>query len=123
MANYPVLSLQLDAISLKQESLNTALPAKNTDGGYTITRAKNTRRPRRLFSFKHKNISPADKTLLEDHWNAMMGSSQAFNWTNPDTSEIINVRFDSGMDKITFERQGYGSNSRWNTGTITLKEV
>lgn len=122
MPAYPTLSYDFDATSFKESSENPVIPPSSTEGGYTITRPRFTRRPRRTFMFRHLGISEADRLTLQNFWDDHYGGSLAFNWTHPVTSVVYNVRFDPQMT-MDFDRIGFGTNHRYDTGTITLKEV
>lgn len=121
MASYPTLSKDFDASSFEEESENPVV-ASEMEGGYTITRARFTRSPRRKFTFKHVDISDADKTTLQTFWDDHKGGASAFNWTHPISGAVINVRFSPDM-KLSFKRTGYGENHRWDSDTIELREV
>ncbi len=122
MSNFPTLSIGLDASTFQETSENTAVSGGDTEGGYVYTRARHTRRPRRSFMFSFTDISDNDKSTLQTFWDDRQGGSGAFNWTHPVSSTVYNVRFDIEME-LEFERAGYGNNHRWNSSTITLKEV
>jgi phage-related protein len=122
MADFPTLSKQLDASAFKMSYENPSTKEGETDGGYVITRARHTRRPRRIFTIRFVDITETDRLALEAFWDARRGGSEAFNWTNPVTSDVFNVRFDS-QNSIEFNRVGYGTNHRYDTNEIVLKEV
>lgn len=123
MADFPTLSIDFDASSFEVEIDNPSVEPEKTDGGYLITRPRYTRTPPKTYKFKYVNISHADRLLLETFWNTTVkGSSVAFNWTEPTTSAVKNVRFGPGT-KLTFNRIGFGTNHRYETGEIRLVEV
>ena len=119
---FPTLSIQPDALSFKVSIPNAAKEPQETDGGYMFTRPKFTRRAARTFSFKFKDLSQADKAALEGFWFQTKGSAVAFNWTEPTTGAVHNVRFGKGMT-IEFQRSGVGFNHRYDTNDIQLTEV
>lgn len=122
MADFPTLSKGFDATAFKMSYENPAVQEGETEGGYVITRARHTRRPRRYFTIRFLDITEADRLLLEDFWDDHRGGSVGFNWTNPITAAVFNVRFDSGAS-LEFSRTGYGTNHRYDTSEITLKEI
>jgi phage-related protein len=122
MADFPILTNNFDAGSFKESSENPAVAGGDTEGGYDISRARHTRRPRRTFTFQFADISEAERVILQNFWDARLGGSGAFNWTHPITAVVYNVRFDRQMT-MDFSRSGYGFNHRWDSSTITLKEV
>lgn len=122
MANFPILSKDFDATSFKESSENPSVAGGETEGGYDYTRARFTRRPRRSFSFKFVDISEAERLTLQTFWDDHYGGSNAFNWVHPVTGQTYNVRFDRQMT-LDFSRTGFGTNHRYDTNEITLKEV
>lgn len=124
MADFPTLSKKPDGESYKEETDNPSIDPEGTDGGYFITRPRYTRTPPTTFRFRFRDISLADKGILDTFWKTTVkGSSVGFNWTNPVTGTVHNVRFGKEMKKIEFERTGYGTNHRFDTGEIILTEV
>lgn len=90
------------------------------EGGYSMSRARYTRTPRRTFTFKFTDISEADRQLLQTFWNTKMGGSVSFTWTIPTTLEEVTVRFEEPMK---YQYVGAGTNHRWDIGSVKLKEV
>lgn len=122
MTDFPVVHY-LDAATFSETQEDPAIQAAKMEGGYVLSRPRFTRRPRRMFSFNFDYMSDADKLTLQTFWNTVYGSSNMFNWTHPGTGEVINVRFDSGMQNIKYDRIGFGPTSYWKTGIVTLTEV
>ena len=121
LTDYPTFSKDFDASSFNEESENPVI-ASDTEGGYVISRPRFTRTPRRTFSFKHVDLSEAERGILQDFWNGRRGGAGIFRWTHPVTGASINVRFSPEM-KLNFNRTGYGMNHRWDTNEIVLVEV
>jgi hypothetical protein len=119
---FPTLSKHPDAESFKISVPNPSKDGQDTDGGYFITRPKYTRRPPRSFKFQYKDIGQADRVTLEAFWDQVKGSSVAFNWTDPTTNVLHNVRFGKGTT-LEISRYGMGLNHRYDTNEITLTEV
>jgi phage-related protein len=122
MADFPILSNDFDAASFTEASENPSVAGGDTEGGYEISRARHTRRPRRTWTFRFGDITEAERVILQNFWDARFGGAGAFNWTHPITAVVYNVRFEK-QSTLEFSRTGYGTNHRWDTGTITLKEV
>lgn len=120
--NFPTLSMLPDGDSLQIEADNPAIEPQDTDGGYLITRPQYTRTPPRTFSFMYSDLGQADRDALDNFWNQVKGSSVAFNWTDPTSGTVYNVRFDKGF-KLQLQRWGVASNHRYKTNTIVLVEV
>jgi phage-related protein len=121
MSNYPTFTYEFDASSFRETAENPVI-ASEAEGGYTLTRPRFTRAPRRTFRFRHRNITDAEKQTLLTFWNDRKGGSGAFNWTHPIQGTVINVRFGPDME-MEFERIGFGTNHRWDSGEIILVEV
>lgn len=120
---FPTLSRLPDGEKFKLSSPNASKEGKDTDGGYWITRPRFTRRPPKSFKFSYTDISDDDKATLLDFWeDKAKGSSVAFNWTDPSTGLIHNVRFGKGVE-LEFDRTGYGPINRWDTNELTVTEV
>jgi hypothetical protein len=79
------------------------------EGGYVITRPKHTRKPRRTWKGGYKDLISQDKTLLDDFWDAVTGAV-IFNWTNPESSVVYQVRF---TKPIEWSYTGIGPTRRW----------
>ncbi|MEO9387060.1 hypothetical protein [Chromobacterium phragmitis] len=90
------------------------------EGGYTVTRPRFTRRPRRKFAVAYTFISADDKKLLEGFWNAVKGGSGMFWWPLPYSDEKAVCRFGEG--EIDFQYVGAGGNHRWDV-KMAIEEV
>tara|TARA_R100001086_G_scaffold249921_1_gene191836 strand:- start:1295 stop:1663 length:369 start_codon:yes stop_codon:yes gene_type:complete len=122
MADFPILSKDFDATSFSEKSENPVVTGGETEGGYQYTRPRFTRRPRKTFTFAYSDISEAERLILQNFWDARLGGSGAFNWVHPVTGVTHNVRFGDQME-LTFTRIGFGTNHRWDSSEIILKEV
>lgn len=112
----------MDAATYSETIEDPAVSNAKMEGGYVTSRPKFTRRPRRMFAFQFVDMTDTDKATLLNFYNSMFGSSNAFTWTHPATSESINVRFDPST-KLKFSRIGFGPINVWQTDTIILAEV
>lgn len=121
--DFPTLSQKPDGETFKVSIENPAIEPQNTDGGYLITRPKYTRAPPRTFMFQFSDISQDDRTTLDTFFSTQAkGSSVAFDWADPTSGTVYNVRFSKGFI-LEFDRTGYGSNHRYDTNMISLTEV
>lgn len=121
--DFPTLSKKPDGESFKLKVPNPAKEPEDTDGGYSITRPKYTRKPPLTFTFAFKDISQADRDTLLTFWREIVkGSSVAFNFRDPTNGVLHNVRFGKGYE-LEFKRVGFGSNHRYDTNDIVLTEV
>lgn len=94
-----------------------------SEGGWSVTRPRYTRRTPRLFTLGFTDISNADKLVLQDLYVQTRGSSDMItDWPHPIGGELINVRFQKGS-KPEFVYRGMGGNHRWNVSGIILEEV
>ena len=102
------------------EKMKDAAIRHEMDGGYTVTRARFTRAPRRTFTTGFSAISNADKSTLTVFYRQMKGGSEAFLWTHPISNEIINVRF---VGDLEAKYAGVGQTPLWDVTNIQLEEV
>ena len=118
MSNFPTLSLKPDS---EKYSVTAEDPAiKNEmEGGYVTSRPRFTRKPRRTFTIGYTMMKEADRTLLNDFWDEVMGSSMTFDWVNEFTGETISVRFG---ERWTETYVGKGSYRAWNITNLTFVE-
>lgn len=121
MTTFPLIN-HYDAATFRQTSEDPAISPAKMDGGYVISRPRFTRRPRRSYMFTFVEMQDTDMTTLQNFWDTVRGSSNAFNWVHFQTGATINVRFDPAT-KLVFTRDGYGPVNRWHTDVITLTEV
>lgn len=99
----------IDSASFEVGFIDPAMRAE-MDGGYTVSRARNTRTPRRTFKGAYKNLDNADKAVLEAFYIAVKGGSMIFEWTDPESLTVYLVRIKSWGG---FKYVGYGINRRW----------
>lgn len=94
MANpiFPILAKGQDSKFYKVSQENVALTTK-MDGGYVVSRAKHTRKPRKTYTTGYTGIGNADRALLQNFWDTVRGGSVVFDWTDPISNTVIQVRF------------------------------
>lgn len=91
MSAFPTLS-KVPAYPLDEESEDAVLRS-SSEAGYQTTRPRFTR-VHRKFSVKYEGSPQADKNLLDTFYYITLGNGSAiFQWTHPQTSSVINVRF------------------------------
>ncbi len=127
MTAFPILSRKPDQKTYKEQAENPAIITPQ-EGGYDITRPRHTRRPRRYFVFRYRHLTNAEKELLQQHWDAVRGGSEAFEWIRPTDGQSFLVRYHEMEKGIDFSYEVYEEhagvvNHRWDTGDIMLKEV
>lgn len=96
-------------------------PALRTqmEGGYVVTRPKHTRKPRRTFKSGCTAITTDQRKVLEGFYDAVRGGSAIFDWADPVTGEVFQVRF---KEKITFKYTGVGISQLWDV-QFTLEQA
>jgi hypothetical protein len=90
MADFPTLSSK--AQSCPDEPIDDTISSKS-EGGYTMTRPRNTRQ-RRKFGPVKMMLSAADWAALKT-FDGIVGGWSIFNWTHPVTGTVHQVRFTS----------------------------
>lgn len=115
---FPTLASKPDSAGAKRSAEDPSMSVE-MEGGYTYTRARFTRTPRKKWSMKYTFISDADRVLLENFWNTVRGGSESFFWFDPlDNTQYV-VRF---KKEINFTYKGRGGNHRWDVD-FDLEEV
>ncbi len=115
MVDFPTFTKgAADSKTFKSESADPALRTEKEDG-YTITRARYTRAPRKTFTITYRFLDEADRATLESFWDSMRGGSAIFRWRHPITLAWHNVRFKDSL-KLVFT--GVGA---WNSWDVTLQ--
>lgn len=89
------------------------------DGGYVVTRPKHTRSPRRTFSTGYTMLKPIDRAALDTFYRTVFGGSVIFDWIDPMTSVVYQVRFTS---KLAYKYSGVGTTQRWDI-SFTLEQA
>lgn len=102
------------SVELEDPSLKTKM-----EGGYVISRAKHTRRPRRTFTTGFSFIKDSERKILEDFYDSVRGSSLTFYWNDPIYNERFTVRF---AEKYSFKYIGIRNVHRWDV-TFSLEEA
>lgn len=121
MTTYPANIRLLDAAAFTEEFEDVAMKSAEMEGGYSLSRPKFTRSPRRTWTFRYVEMRDADKLLLEDMWKAVKGRSNIFTWVHPISGASISCRF--GDMKMRFSRSGYGPINLWQSDTVIITEV
>jgi hypothetical protein len=119
MAAFPTLAVgKPDSRQYAESQENTALRTE-LEGGYTATRPKHTRTPRRYWKVAYQYMNNADKALLDAHWNTQRGGSLAFDWVNPQNGTTYTVRYKSTIEWVY---KGAGPTQRWDC-SFELEQV
>lgn len=110
MAAFPTLSYGKPDSRKFSESREDPALRSQIEGGYTASRPKHTRTPRRNFKVGYTSLSNEDKLLLDAHWDTQRGGSLGFTWVHPITNVSYFVRYKSDFD---WSYVGYGDNLQW----------
>jgi hypothetical protein len=106
---FPTLADGQDSKLYSVEAENPAIKTE-TDGGYVISRAKHTRKPRKTFTTGYTSISDADKKKIEAFYDLVRGGSVIFDWEDTESGLTHQVRF-SAMPNYKYK--GAGLLRRW----------
>lgn len=121
MADFPTVTLA-GLEDSKHFTESSADPAKRyeMDGGYTVTRPRYTRLPRKTWTTGFTDLTDAEKNNFVAFWESKKGGSDSFTYLNPADATEYTVRF-KGMPKIKYT--GMASLRRWDITEITLEQV
>lgn len=119
MANPVFPNLVLDRGGLDSQQFSVTLEdvamKSEMEGGYVVSRAKHTRKPRKTFNVAYKGISDADRATLDSFYSTVGGGSVIFDWTDPSAGTTWQVRFEG---ELQFSYAGKGTTKLWN---VTFK--
>lgn len=117
MPAFPTLSVDHDSSKYSVE-LDDNTMSQDLEGGYTATRKRTTRKPRRTWTIGYTHITDADKNALVAFYEQNV-SAVIFTWLNIEDGQTYNVRF---VGKMKFTYQGKGPWRRWDCD-LTLKQA
>jgi len=105
---FPTMNKEQDSryyeVTPEDKSLKTQM-----EGGYVVSRARHTRKPRRSFKTGYTGIGPADRQRLLDFYDTVNGSV-IFDWIDPIERAVYQVRFAGAP---TFKYVGIGETKLW----------
>lgn len=107
---FPTMDKDQDSRFYGVELEDVAMKTK-MDGGYVVSRAKHTRRPRRTFSTGFSGIGNPDRARLESFYDQVRGGADVFDWTDPIEQKVYQVRF--ADNKLSFRYVGIGISQLW----------
>lgn len=121
MADFPTTELA-GLEDSKHFTESSADPAKRyeMDGGYTITRPRYTRTPRKTWTTGFTDLTATQKDSFMAFWESKKGGADSFTYLNPADATTYTVRF-KGVAKIKYT--GMGPLRRWDITDITLEQV
>lgn len=121
MADFPTVNLAglEDSKHFKQEQADPAM-RQEVDGGYTITRPRYTRIPRKTWTTGFTDLTDAQKAEFDTFWETQRGGSNSFTYLNPADAVTYTVRF-KGVPKVIYT--GMGPLRRWDITGIVLEQV
>lgn len=121
MADFPTVNLAglEDSKYFEQE---VADPAQRTevDGGYTLTRPRYTRTPRKSWKTGFTDLTDTEKAEFDAFWDTQRGGSNSFTYLNPADAVTYTVRF-VGTPRIKYS--GMGPLRRWDITNIKLEQI
>jgi hypothetical protein len=97
------------------ETRNRPMHSSESEAGYVSQRPKGTKKFMQ-FDISYNNLTDAQKTTLEDFYDANIG--QIVTYIHPTTGTSYDVRYDA--DKITFKRKP--KMNSW-SHSVSLKEI
>lgn len=111
IATFPTLPSGMlpDSSKYEMSHKDPAMRAE-MEGGYTVTRARFTRKPLKLFKIGFTSITGADRTALNNFYDSVRGGSVIFAWTDPESQLPFNVRF---KGDFAFHYTGRGTTRLW----------
>lgn len=113
-----VLQSRQDSAQFSESSLDDTIKGE-TDGGYTLTRRRSTRAPRKIFKTGFTDLSDEEKLSLESFY-ATHTTHQIFEWTHPVTLVQYSVRFEAPIVPNYHGALGY---HRWDVQSISIVQV
>lgn len=118
MADFPDFGGKEDSTKFTLELEDVGVRSE-MEGGYVLTRPRHTRRPRRTWTTGFTDLSDDQKNTFEAFFNTH-GTYKVFTYEVNTSNEIVQVRFSSVP---AFDYKGFGTNFRWDVGSIKLEEV
>ena len=121
MADFPTVALA-GLEDSKHFIEDVADPAKRqeVDGGYTVTRPRYTRLPRKTWTTGFTDLTTAEKDSYVSFWESKKGGADSFSYLNPADAATYTVRF---KQKATIKYSGMGSLRRWEITGVMLEQV
>lgn len=121
MADFPTVNLAGKEDS-KYHSVSQADPAMRheVEGGYTMTRPRYTRVPRKTWTTGFTDLTDTEKNEFTTFWDTKRGGAASFTYLNPADNVTYTVRF-KGVPTIKYT--GMGPLRRWDITNISLEQV
>lgn len=101
MADYPTLPIA----KLKELPGDYGVTKTEFEFGYRQTRPTRTKAARR-YEIDHETLTAAEATTWKSFWDARTGGGEAFNFTDPRTSNVVVVQFDDDGGQPPVESKG-----------------
>ncbi len=123
MAGHNFPTATLDGLEdSKHFGVQQADPVKRSesDGGYTTTRPRYTRLPRKTWTTGFTDLTDTQKDSFTTFWDTQRGGSDSFIYLNPADAANYTVRF-KGQPKIKYT--GMASLRLWQITGIVLEQV
>lgn len=120
MADYPTIAIAHEGFVEMPRAYQVV--RTGYEAGYAQTRAKVTTAPR-AFQLTHHGATAAEVATWVSFWEARKGGSEAFNFTDPRTGNVIACRFKHDASNPPSIAPLGGGNVGFNIGPIMLEEA
>lgn len=118
-AVFPPAGIKEDSSQFTKSFKDNTVEVK-TDGGYSYTRPRSARRPRRIFKTGFTNLNPTQEAQVSEFF-ATVGKHTIFTYLVPTTGEAVSVRFTSDLPESKYV--GAGGTHRYNIADVEMTEV
>jgi len=105
---FPKMDKEMDSSLYSVEQEDKSLKTK-MEGGYVVSRAKHTRKPRKTWRVGYTALLAPDKKRLMEFYD-VVDCSLIFDWTDPPTQEVYQVRFAATP---SYNYKGMGHTQLW----------
>lgn len=116
---FPPTGVREDSKYFKKSFKDNTVESK-TDGGYSYTRPRSARKPRRVFKTGFTNLTPSQESTLMN-FVGTVGKSVIFTYQVPTTGELVSVRFTGNLPSSNYE--GAGGTHRYSVSDVEMTEV
>ena len=118
MADFPNGGVKEDSKFFGVATPNSA-QRNETDGGYTLTRPRFTRAPRKTFTTGFTNLTLAQKDAIQGFYDEK-GGAISFTWQDPTSGITHVVRF---KGDLKWKYSGKDTQFRFDSDPIELEQV
>lgn len=116
---FPPAGVKEDSSQFSKSFKDNTVEVK-TDGGYSYTRPRSARRPRRIFKTGFTNLNTTEESQVSN-FMAIVGKHTIFTYIVPTTGEAVSVRFTGELPESKYV--GVGGTHRYNIADVEMTEV